>query len=221
MRVRDRIGVSEQRQNQLTHVMEIGLVVLFFLGMERGSVGVMVNCAVGLLVIQLPPLLERDYGVPMDPALTLWITSAAFLHALGTVGIPGTGATFYRSVWWWDHMTHALSSSLVAGAGYATVRAIAEHSEDIYLPDRFMFVFILMFVMAFGVFWEVVEFAIAEIALATGAPRVLTQYSLGDTMKDLLFNLMGGVVVAVWGTAHLTDIVSAIEGRLDTRSRTE
>ncbi|NHN48591.1 DUF2238 domain-containing protein [Halostella sp. JP-L12] len=221
MRVRDRLGITDQRQNQVTHVMEIGLIVLFFLGMERGSVGVMVNCAVGLLVIQLPPLLERDYGVPMDPALTLWITSAAFLHALGTVGIPGTGATFYRTIGWWDHMTHALSSSLVAGAGYATVRAIEEHSETIYLPGRFMFVFILMFVMAFGVFWEVVEFAIAEVALATGAPRVLTQYSLEDTMKDLLFNLMGGVIVAVWGTAHLTDVVSAIERRLDTRSGTE
>jgi hypothetical protein len=66
--------------------------------------------------------------------------------------------------------------------------------------------------------WEVVEFAIAEIALATGAPGVLTQYSLGDTMKDLLFNLMGG---AVWKTAHPSDIVSVIESRLDARAGTE
>jgi len=189
--------------------------------MERGSVGVTVNCTVGLLVFQLPPLLERDYGVPMDPRLVLWITSAAFLHALGTVGIPGTGATFYRTISWWDHMTHALSSSLVAGAGYATVRAVEEHSDGIYLPDRFIFVFILLFVMAFGVFWEVVEFVIAEVAAVTGGPRVLTQYSLGDTMKDLLFNLIGGVIVAVWGTAHLTDVVGAIENRLDARSGTE
>ncbi|WP_135534331.1 hypothetical protein [Halostella pelagica] len=221
MKLRDRVGISENRQAQITYVMEIGLVVLFFLGMERGSVGVMVNCAVGLVVIQLPPLLERDYDVPMDPALTLWITSAAFLHALGTVGIPGTGATFYRSLGWWDHMTHALSSSLVAGVGYATVRAVEEHSDDIYLPDRFIFVFILMFVMAFGVFWEVVEFVIAEVADITGGPRVLTQYSLEDTMKDLLFNLIGGVIVAIWGTAYLTDIVGAIEDRLDARSGAE
>lgn len=69
--------------------------------------------------------------------------------------------------------------------------------------------------------WRAVEFAIAKIALATGPPRVLTQYSLGDTMKDLLFDLMGGLVVAMWGTAHLTDIVSAIQSRLDTRSGAE
>ncbi|WP_121821299.1 hypothetical protein [Halostella salina] len=221
MRVRDYFGISQERQNQISYAMEIGLIVLFFLGMERGSVGVMVNCAVGLLVTQIPTLLQRDYGVPMDPALTLWITSAAFLHALGVVGIPGSGATFYRTVPWWDHMTHALSSSLVAGAGYATVRAIEEHSEGIHLPGRFMFVFILMFVMAFGVFWEVVEFAIAEFAAATGAPRVLTQYSLEDTMKDLLYNLGGAVIVATWGTAHLTDVVGAIGTRLESRSETE
>jgi hypothetical protein len=50
---------------------------------------------------------------------------------------------------------------------------------------------------------------------------VLTQYSLDDTMKDLLFNLIGGVIVGIWGTAHLTDIVGAIEERFDARSGSE
>jgi hypothetical protein len=30
--------------------------------------------------------LERDYAIPMDPALVLWLTTAVFLHALGTLG---------------------------------------------------------------------------------------------------------------------------------------
>jgi VanZ family protein len=219
VRLRDRLGLDERRQKQLTHLMELALVGMFFVGLERGHTGILVNTAVALGVTQLVPILERDVGIPMDPALTLWITAAVFLHALGTVGIPGTELeSFYRQVWWWDHMTHALSASVVAAAGYATARAVDLHSEDVYLPPRFMFVFILLLTIAFGVLWEVIEFSIAEVATLTGSTSVLVQYGLRDTLLDLVFNTIGAVVVATWGTAYLSDVVGAIRKRLETRS---
>jgi hypothetical protein len=215
MRLRDRIGLSARRQRQLSRTMQVMLVVLVGLGLERGNLGIVVNATIGLGVTQLPAVLERDYHIPMDSALTLWITVAVFVHALGTAGLPGSTTNFYRSVWWWDHLTHTLSSSIVAAAGYATARAIEFHSDNVSLPDRFMFVFILLFVLAFGVFWEVIEFAVAGLASISGTQSVLTQYGLEDTMLDLLFDTLGGVVVAVWGTAHLTDVIGAITERLD------
>jgi VanZ family protein len=219
VRIRDRLGIDERRFRQLTHLMELALVGMFFVGLERGHTGILVNTAVALGVTQLVPVLERDVGIPMDPALTLWITAAVFLHALGTVGIPGTELeSFYRQVWWWDHMTHALSASVVAAAGYATARAVDLHSEDVYLPPRFMFVFILLLTVAFGVFWEVIEFSIAEVAALTGGAPVLTQYGLGDTLLDLVFDTIGAVVVATWGTAYLSDVVGAITDRFEARS---
>lgn len=218
MRIRTRLGVSPATQRRVAWLLQVGLVGMFFIGIERRDPGVIVNAGVGLAVAQLPPLLERDHEIPMDPALTLWITGAVFLHALGTVGIPGSGLSFYRSVWWYDHVTHALSASVVAAASYATIRAIDLHSEDIHLPPRFTFVFVLLFTIAFGVFWEVVEFAIAEVAALIGSTSVLTQYGLEDTMMDLLFDVLGGVVAAVWGTAYLTDVVGAVRDRLDARS---
>ncbi|MFC6733150.1 hypothetical protein [Haladaptatus sp. DYSN1] len=221
MKLRHRLGISKHRQRQLTRLMEILLVGMFFIGLERRNGGIMVNTAVALLVVQLPPLLERDYNIPMDAGLTLWITSAVFLHALGTVGIPGTGIeSFYRytGTWWWDHLTHALSSSIVAAVGYATARAIDEHSDNITLPPKFMFVYILLFVLAFGVFWEVIEFTLDQTARMLGVGGVLTQYGLEDTMLDLIFDTIGAVVVAIWGTAHLTGVVDAVRVRLDSRT---
>ena len=219
MRLRERLGIGERRQKQLTRVMEIALVGMFFVGLERGHTGILVNTAVALAVTQLVPLLERDFGIPMDPALTLWITAAVFLHALGTVGIPGTALTsFYRQVWWWDHMTHALSASVVAAAGYATARAVDLHSKVVVLPPRFMFVFILLLTVAFGVLWEVIEFAIAEVAAVYGSTPVLTQYGLRDTLLDLVFDTVGAVLVATWGTAYLSDVVGAIVDRFETRT---
>ncbi|WP_424004317.1 hypothetical protein ACOZ4I_06870 [Haloarcula salina] len=219
MRVRDRVGLSTAWQRRLSRILSFALVGIFAVGLERGNPGIMVNSAVGIAVTQLPPVLERDHGIALDPALTLWITAAVFLHALGTAGLPGAEENFYVTIWWWDHLTHALSSSVVAAVGYTTVRAIDEHSEEIYLPSRFTFVFILLFVMAFGVFWEVIEFAISLAAEMLDSDTILTQFGLGDTMLDLVFDTVGAVVVAIWGTAHLTDVVGHVELWLDRRSQ--
>ncbi|WP_299333401.1 hypothetical protein [Haloplanus sp.] len=213
MRLRDRLNVSERRQRQLSRLLQVLLVGLVFVGFERGNAGVVVNATVGLGVTYLPAVLERDYHIPMDSALTLWITTAVFLHAFGTAGLPGATTNLYRSVWWWDHLTHTLSSTIVAAAGYATARAFELHSDGVSLPDRFMFVFILLFVLAFGVLWEVLEFGVTVVASVLGTQAVLVQYGLGDTMLDLLFDTLGGIIVAVWGTAHLTDLVGVLADR--------
>jgi hypothetical protein len=217
VRIRDRLGISGRRQKQLTWALEVVMVGVLLVGIWQREIPIIVNAGVALLIAQLVPVLERDYGVPLDAGLTLWITAAVFLHAFGTIGIPG-GDSFYRTIWWWDHMTHALSSSVVAAAGYATVRAIDEHSEAVSLPPKFVFVFILLFVLAFGVLWEVLEFFIGLGAGALGTDAVLTQYGLTDSLMDLVFNTLGAVVVALWGTAHLQDVAGYIETRLDERT---
>lgn len=218
MKVRDFAGITPAWQRRVTYVMEASLIGMFFIGIERGNTGIIVNTAIALLVSQLPAVLERDYDITLDAGLTLWITGAVWLHALGTVGLPGSEQSFYATIWWWDHVTHALSSSVVAAAGYTTVRAIDRHSKEILLPPRFTFVFLLMFVMAFGVLWEVVEFAVSEATVLVGSTSVLTQYGLNDTMLDLVFDAIGAVVVSVWGTAHLTDVVGLVGDWLDGRS---
>lgn len=214
-RFRERVALSQQGQRRVARVMQLTLVGLLFIGLERGDLGIIVNTAVALAITYLPAILERDHNLPMNPGLTLWITSAVFLHALGTVGVPGTDQSFYTSLAWWDSVTHALSASVVAAIGYTVARGIDEHTDAVQLPSRFMFVFILLFVVAFGVFWEVIEFAIGGAADMLGNDAILTQYGLEDTMTDLVFDIVGGVIVAIWGTAHLTDVAGAVTARLD------
>lgn len=215
MKLRDRLGLSKRLQRIAAQAMQYGLFGMITVGFYEGSVGVIVNAGVGFVVTYIPALLRRDYDIELDPALVLWITLAVFLHGFGTVGLPGAEVHPYRSIWWWDHMTHMFSASLVAGAGYVTVRALDEHTDAVSFPPRFTFVFILLFTIAFGVFWEVIEFAIALVAEATGGTSVLTQYGLEDTMKDLLFDTLGGIVVGVWGTAYLSGLTETLTERLN------
>jgi hypothetical protein len=201
VRLRDRLGVSERRQRQFVRAMQVALVGLLFIGLDRGDVRVIVNAGVALGVTLVPALLRRDYGVPLDAGLTMWIALAVFLHTIGTI-LPGLEGGLYDVLPWWDSLTHALSASVVAAVGYAAARAFDRHSTAVYLPPRFTFLFVLVFVMAFGVFWEVLEFAIGEAALLFDGPEILIQHGVEDTMTDLIFNTVGAVVVGTWGQLH-------------------
>ena len=73
-------------------------------------------------------------------------------------------------------------------------------------------------VLAFGVLWEVLEFAIAITADALGTDPILTQYGLTDTLWDLVFDTLGAIVVATWGSAHLNDVSGYLRERMERRA---
>jgi len=178
--------------------MQLILAMLLVSGVYNGSPKVIINAGIGFAITFAPAVLERRYNLVLNPFLTLWITSAVFFHALGSFG-------FYGAIWWWDHLTHALSASLVAGIGYTVVRVIDLHTEEIHLPNKFMFVFILLTVIAFGVVWELFEYLLDIIADITGIAMPLAQHGLDDTMKDMMFNTLGAVLVATLGQVYLSE----------------
>ncbi len=198
---------SVRNQRRLTRGMQLVLTGIVVYGVVAGAPKSIVNGSIGLAITFLPALLERNYDLPLDPWLALWITAAVFLHSLGS-------AALYSQIPWWDHLTHAMSASLIAGAGYTTARAIDLHSEEIEIPRRFAFVYILVVVLAFGVIWELFEYGLDLIAASTGVTMPLAQHGLDDTVRDLMFNSVGALVVAVFGQAHLLDIAETVRRQL-------
>lgn len=171
------------------------------IGILQRNVDILLNATGGLVVTVIPAVLERDHRIPLDTRLSLWLTMAVFLHVVGAVGIPGVPGNFYSDIWWWDHLTHAASASLVAGIGYAVLRAIDEHSESVMLPKKLTFIFTLLFVLAFGVYWEIFEFAVGHIKIS--GESALTQYGVEDSLEDLAFDAIGGLIAATLGEIHL------------------
>ncbi|WP_180843062.1 hypothetical protein [Natrinema sp. YPL30] len=194
-------------QRLLTHGMQLLLIAIVGYGLVTGQTKAIVNGTISLLITFLPAVLKRNYELPLDPWLALWITSAVFLHTLGSAGL-------YGHIGWWDHLTHALSASLVAGAGYTAARAIDLYSDDIHVPQRVTFVYIFVVVLAFAVLWELFEFALDIAADATGLTMPLAQVDLDDTVKDLLYNSLGALLVALFGQAHLAGVADTVRDRL-------
>jgi hypothetical protein len=203
MRLHERVGVDEVYLRVLVRLLQVALLGITLVGLVRFNWTLVINAGVSLGVTFLPGLLDRDFRVPMDAGLTLWITTAVFLHAVGALG-P------YQWFGWYDSVTHTLSATIVAGAGYASARALAEHDDALEIPPEFMFVFILVFVLAFGVLWEILEFASGGVASLVGGEAVLAQYGVRDIVLDLVFNTVGALLVATLGTESLRGVARAL-----------
>lgn len=205
MRLLPRPSVRTQRR--LTLGMQLLLLGLVCYGVVDGRPKAIINGGMGLLITLLPAALERNHSLPLDPWLGLWITTAVFLHTTGSAGL-------YGQIDWWDHLTHAMSASVVAAVGYTAARAVDLHSDEIQLSRRFFFVYIIIFVLSFGVIWELFEFALDIIADMTGLTMPLAQHGLDDTVLDTTYNSLGALVVAIFGQAHLTGISDTVRIRI-------
>ncbi len=194
---------SDNVHEHLTRGMQGVLLLLVGFGVIANQPKAITNGLIALAVTFVPALLERNYRVLVDPWLGLWLTAAVFLHTLGSAGA-------YTLVTWWDHLTHALSASLVAGTGYTVTRAIDLHTEEIVIPKRFAFVYILVIVLAFGVIWELFEFGLDLLSAATGLTMPLAQHGLDDTVRDLMFNAAGALLIALFGQAYLAGVAERL-----------
>ncbi|NHN57546.1 MULTISPECIES: hypothetical protein [Halorussus] len=187
--------LGDDRERALVRLLQVGMLAIAGYGVYRGEYSVAVNGLVSLAVTFVPAVLRRDAGISLDPGHVLWLSVAVFVHAVGIVW-P------YQNLPWYDSVAHALSASVVAGAGYATVKAVERNSDRTTLTPGVEALVVLVFVMAFGVLWEILEFSAGAAAELVGGRAVLIQFGLDDVVNDLVFNFVGGLVVAVWDRAR-------------------
>jgi len=94
------------------------------------------------------------------------------------------------------------------------LRTFEQHSAEIDVPGEFRALFIVVFVLAAGVFWELLEFGSGVAATLVGAKAPLAVKGVDDIVSDLVFNTLGAVILAVFGTGYLDGVVSFARRRL-------
>lgn len=191
--------------------MQLGLAALVGYGALVGNNGLLVNGVLALVVTFVPPVLEWRYDHEVDPRLDVWIAFAALVHGIGFLGLYDVQS---GPLSWFDQVAHAISASFVAGVGYALIVALDRSSSRVRFPDEFRFVFTVLFVAAFGVGWEILEFAVSGLASAIGGRSVLIQYGKDDIVFDIVFNTIAGVLVGLWGTRYFSDLTAIFARRV-------
>jgi hypothetical protein len=125
-------------------------------------------------------------------SLALWFHTAGF--------IQGFYLTFYP---WYDKVAHLVGGISVALLAFLGVIFIDRYWE-MKLTEPFIVGFTLIFGLAMAAAWEIYEFTIDTLFGGSLAGRM--QVSLGDTVLDMIFVLIGSVIVAViaivWFRTH-------------------
>lgn len=170
--------------------LRMGIVAVAVEGVRRRDPGAMVNAVVALGATCLPAALEERCVVEFRPWQRVYVTTAMLTHAVGMLG-P------YDDVWWWDHLTHMHSATLLGGLIHVVSRRL-----DVNPRPR-----VLAGVATAGLLWELVEYVAHAASRRVGLEPVLVSYGAVDTLLDLVFNFVGAGLVLAFGDTLLGNLV--------------
>ncbi|MBI5232809.1 MAG: hypothetical protein HY880_00485 [Deltaproteobacteria bacterium] len=139
----------------------------------------------------IPSIVERNYRITLPFELDLLITLALFLHTfLGEVFM------FYERFALWDKMLHLFGTSVISLLAFMIVYTL-HYTRKLRLTIPLIGFFTVTFAMFVGAMWEIAEFTVDALFAKT------TQKGLNDTMWDLIYDLMAGIVVAILGMMYV------------------
>ena len=171
----------------------IGLV-LFLL--RRNWENVFLTSVVIALTL-VPAFLFRRYRVIIPPEFQLISALFVFLSLF-----LGSALDCYYHFWWWDLVLHTASGFLLGIIGFITLYVL--NQTDRLPPEMkpaFRCFFGFTFAVTLGVLWEIYEFAMDRFWPAFDMQSTGTR--VVDTMKDLIVDTIGAMVVALMGYGYL------------------
>ena len=166
-----------------------GLLAVFGEGLRRRDPGAVINGVVALGATFFPDFVEARYDVTFRPWQRVYAGIAMLAHAVGMLG-P------YDETWWWDHVTHILSATLLSGFVHTAARRRGRDPAPRVLGA----------IVSGGVVWEILEYAIHALSRRLGIEPVLVTYGARDTLLDLVFDLIGALLVVAFGDRFLGDV---------------
>jgi uncharacterized membrane protein YjdF len=162
----------------------------------------LLQCILGMLVMLLPGILHRklDLAIPSG----MLIAFAIFLFCgiyLGEVHY------FYFRIPHWDTLLHTFSGFALGAIGLSVI-GLLNNSESVpvSLSPAFIAIFAFCFAVAIGAVWEIYEYTVDTVADLNMQKYMLQsgeilngRAALADTMKDLIVDSLGALVISVTG----------------------
>lgn len=166
-----------------------------------------------LVIMQLPRLLRSRFSIEVP-----WLLSIVIVIFCFSALIMGDGMDFYGRLPWWDKLLHAESGVLLSMIALWLIHVImADNDKYIYFNKWFLCLFLIMFSVGLGACWEIMEFSYDSIMgtntqqfMATTTGSIFTpedeplcgHAALCDSMQDLILDLVGALLVAVYGLIY-------------------
>lgn len=162
----------------------------------------LVQCLMAIIVMFLPSVLERRFRLEIPNYM--YVLYFAFLYCAVYLGEV---RNFYYAVPHWDTILHGFSGAMVGALGFVLVNLLNDAPNvKMNLSPGFVAFFAFCFALACGAVWEIYEYLMdgllsmnmQHFAVEDGTPLV-GRAALLDTMKDLIVDALGALLIAVIG----------------------
>lgn len=164
------------------------------------------QCVLGLVVMSLPSVIARKWklGIPNF----IYILYYLFLYCAVFLGEV---FEFYYIVPHWDTILHFFSGAMLGALGFILVDLLnRDEHVRVNLSPVFVSLFAFCFALAAGAVWEIYEYG-CDALMGLNMQKYATEQgvalvgrtALGDTMKDIVFDALAALGVAVIG--YFTD----------------
>jgi len=173
---------------------------------ESEYILMLLQCVLGIFIMFLPGIIARRISIEIPNGMHIMFTIFLFCAIyLGEV------RSFFYQVKHWDVLMHAIGSGMLGALGFSFV-TLLNKSENVpvNLSPLFVALFAFCFSIALGVLWEIYEFVfdgmfglnMQKFLFADGTPLV-GRAALMNTMKDLIVDVFGGLIVSAIGYVSL------------------
>ena len=154
-----------------------------------------------LLCTFVPGFVERTGKVSVPNVMSIIFISFCMSHFI----IGEVGELYVKSKVF-DSILHTISGTMIAILSFSIIRLLNNSEKmDLKLNPLFVAIFVVSFTVTVGVVWEIIEFA-ADALTGSNMQRYsdsvtrepfLGRDALFDTMKDLILDAIGAMVVAI------------------------
>lgn len=162
-----------------------------------------------LILFILPSLLAKRSKIKIPAVFQIVV----LLFIFASMYLGEIHGYFYRYAWW-DTMLHANSAIMLAYIGFLLIFTLNRDKRmHVHLSPFFMALFSFCFALAMGSMWEIFEFGVdvifgANMQKARNLEEIYgvfdTRLGVIDTMRDLIVDAIGALIVSVTGYIHMT-----------------
>jgi hypothetical protein len=157
----------------------------------KGELLFAVATIVAVVISLVPAIVERNYRITLPFELDFLLTFSIFIHTF-----LGEGMEFYERFWFLDKSLHFFTSAVIGLIAFVTVYTLY-YTRKLPITIPLVGFITVMFTMGVGGLWEIGEYAADNLFGKT------TQGGLDDTMLDMIYDLIGGVIVSLLGMLYV------------------
>lgn len=185
----------------LSWLMKLSLLILLPYELLAGNLLMFLGIVIALGISITPIIVFKDYNHHLPRTIDFLVTLSLYLYFVGV------SMGFYQSTtgWtkWWSQMTHFLGTAIIALLAFMIVYTL-HFVKKIKMSIPLIGLFTFVTALAIGALWEVGEFYFDAIFGTQAIP------SIEDTIQDLVFDTLGGSIIAILGMFYVANHESKI-----------